>query len=143
MLKLKQVLTYVYLASLFLNLAPLSPINAQFQWTNECVGPTEETRDVATIQGIGCVIQNLTRFIFPLIIIGAVIMIIYAGIQIVAGADNPKQVAQGKQTLLYAIIGVIGIAAAWIILVLIEVFTGAPVTELNIGQPSGTGTTPQ
>lgn len=133
---LKKLFASSYFIFLFLSLARFSPAYAQ-TWEDACVGGPD--KDVATIQGIGCVIINLTQFFVPLILIAAVLMIIYAGAQIIAGADNPKAVAQGKQTLLFAIIGVIGIAAAWFILVLIETFTGAPVTILNFGVSPGIG----
>lgn len=131
MQRLKKLLTFLYISLTYL----LLPSNAYAQgsWVGACVSGPDN--DVATIQGIGCVIRNLTVFIFPLIIIAAVIMIILAGAKIISGADNPKAVAEGKQTLLFAVIGLIGIAASWIILVLIETFTGAPVTKLNLTAP--------
>ncbi len=91
--------------------------------------------EVATLGGIKCVIANLLGIITPVIIIAAIGMIIFAGAKIVMGADNPKEYQAGMQTLLFAIVGVIGLGLAWLILLLIQTFTGAPVTELQFQIP--------
>lgn len=99
-------------------------------WTGNCVAGPDA--DVATIQGLQCLLGNLLGIIAPLIAIAAVITIIFAGIKMILGADNPKEVDEAKKILTFAIIGVIGIAASWIIIVLIQEFTGAPVTQFQI-----------
>jgi len=58
-------------------------------------------------------------------------MVIFAGARMILGADNPKEFEGAKNTLLFAIIGIFGLAIAWLILRLIQTFTGANVTELN------------
>jgi hypothetical protein len=88
--------------------------------------------DVATIQGFKCIITNLLAIIAPIITLIAIGMIILGGAKMIANADNPKAVDEAKKIITFAIIGVIGIAAAWIILVLIQEFTGAPVTQFQI-----------
>jgi len=88
--------------------------------------------DVATIVGLKCLLQNLLGIIAPVITIIAVLMIIVGGAKMIMNADNPKAVDEAKKIVTFAIIGVIGIAAAWIILVLIQEFTGAPVTQFQI-----------
>lgn len=88
--------------------------------------------DVATILGIKCLIYRLLAFLPPLILLVAVLFIIYAGFQMITGADDPKQVQTAQQTITYAIIGIVGLGISWMVLVLIENFTGAPVTNLNI-----------
>lgn len=102
----------------------------------KCVaGPIPEGStipDVATIQGIKCIITNLLAIIAPIITLIAIGMIILGGAKMIANADNPKAVDEAKKIITFAIIGVIGIAAAWIILVLIQEFTGAPVTRFQI-----------
>lgn len=100
-------------------------------WTNTDIARCV-VDDVATIQGIYCLITNLLGVIAPLITLIAIGMIILGGAKMIMGADNPKAVTEAKKTITFAIIGVIGIAAAWIILVLIQEFTGAPITEFRI-----------
>lgn len=109
-----------------------NPVHAQgVDWIAQGCAVEVGGEQVATIQGIKCVLLNLVNFIVPLIIIAAVIMVIYAGSQIIIHADDPKALAGAKQTLVFAIIGLIGIALSWVILVLIQQFTGAPVTEFQ------------
>ncbi|OQA82527.1 MAG: hypothetical protein BWY29_00816 [Microgenomates group bacterium ADurb.Bin238] len=97
---------------------------------SKCVAGPDD--DVATIQGIQCLITNLLAIIAPIITLIAIGMIILGGAKMIANADNPKAVDEAKKIITFAIIGVIGIAAAWIILVLIQEFTGAPVTRFQI-----------
>jgi len=95
-------------------------------WTSECV-----TNEVATIQGIGCVIKNLLEPLPSLIALAALIMLIIAGIRITLSGSDPKASAAGWQTFTWAIVGIVLLAGAWLILVAIEKFTGAPVTEFG------------
>lgn len=85
----------------------------------------------ATIQGIKCIILPLLGFVPGLIVIAAIFMIIISGAQMIMGGDNPKELATAQQTLLFAVLGLVGIGLSWVILRLIEAFTGAPVTILN------------
>ena len=62
-------------------------------------------------------------------------MIIWAGIRIINSGADPKAYASAMATMQYAIIGIILLSGAWLILVLIERFTGAPVTQFGIPTP--------
>lgn len=96
-------------------------------WGGNCVA----NGDVATIQGITCIISNLLNVIPPLLILVAAFVIIFAGARIIMGGENPKEYAAGMQTLLFAVIGVLGLGFVWLLLVIIEKFTGAPVTQMK------------
>lgn len=87
---------------------------------------------VATIFNIQCVIGSILKAVVPLMVIVVTGMIIYAGAKMIMAGDNPKEYQAGQQTLTYAIIGLVGLGLAWVILRLIETFTGAPVTILNL-----------
>ncbi len=86
---------------------------------------------VATIFGIKCIITQLLGFIPGLIAIAAVFMIIFSGARMILAGDNPKELAAAQQTLMFAVFGLVGIGLAWVILRLVESFTGAPVTQLK------------
>lgn len=103
------------------------PVVHAAAWSGDCVAG-----DVATIQGIKCIITNLLSVIPPLIILVAAFVIVGAGAKIILGGENPKEYAAGMQTLMYAIVGILGLGLVWLVLVIIEKFTGAPVTILNI-----------
>ncbi len=119
---------FLLLATAALTLVFPTPAYAA-AWGGDCVAQT----DVATIQGITCIISNLLNVIPPLLILVAVFVIIGAGIKLIAGGESPKEYAAGMQTLLYAVAGVLGLGLVWLILVVIQKFTGAPVTQLKFG----------
>lgn len=86
---------------------------------------------IATINGITCVIENLLSPVPSLIALAAVFMIILSGIRIVMAGDNPKALAAAWSTFAWAVGGLILLAVAWLIIVAIENFTGAPVTQFK------------
>lgn len=97
-------------------------------WTSECIGGPNN--DVATLQGIFCVLRNIFQPIPALIVLTALFMIIIAGIRIMTAGNDPKALASAWQTFTWAIIGIILLAGAWFIIIAIQKFTGANVTEI-------------
>lgn len=88
---------------------------------------------VATITGIKCLISNVVAAAAPLIALSAVFMVIFGGAKIILGGENPKAYDAGINTIIYAVIGILSLGLAWFILVAIERFTGAPITEMRFG----------
>lgn len=111
-------------------------------WTSNCVGLSNtgswngfggiNATDVATIGGIECVIKNLLTPLPGLIALAAVFMIIFAGSRIISAGSDAKALASAWAMFTYAVIGLILLSAVWLILVLIEKFTGAPVTQFGV-----------
>jgi hypothetical protein len=97
-------------------------------WSSECV-----SEGVATIKGIECVFQNLISPIPVLLALVAVGMIIMAGIRLLTAGADPKAVAAAWSTFTWAVVGLILLAVAWLILILIKNFTGVDVTTFTIG----------
>ena len=95
-------------------------------WTTDCV-----TNEVATIRGLECVIKNLLKPLPALIALAALIMLIIAGIRLTISGSDPKASAAAWSTFAWAIAGIVLLAAAWLILVAIEKFTGAPITNFG------------
>ena len=54
------------------------------------------------------------------------------GFQFITSGGDPKGVEQAKNTLTYAIGGVVLIAAGYLIIQIIQVFTGVPLSEFLI-----------
>jgi hypothetical protein len=98
-------------------------------WTGDCVSP----EGVATIKGVECLFKNLINPIPALIALVAVGMIIFAGIRLLTAGPDPKAYKSAWDTFTWAVIGLILLAAAWLIIVLIERFTGAPLSTFTIG----------
>ena len=97
-------------------------------FTGECVANT----DVATILGIQCLITNLLSQVPKLLALVAVGMIIYSGVRLIGAGADPKAYAAAWSTFTYAVIGLILMAVVWLVLIAIENFTGAPVTQFGI-----------
>jgi hypothetical protein len=60
-------------------------------------------------------------------------MILAGGFKILTSAGDAKGLAGGKQTITLAVVGIILAILSWLVLVLIENVTGAPVTEFKFG----------
>ena len=103
---------------------------AQTTWTNNA-GCTD--KGVATIKGIECIFQNLISPVPTLLALVAVGMIIFAGIRLLMAGADPKAYAAAWSTFTWAVIGLILLAAAWLIIILIERFTGAPLSNFTVG----------
>ena len=128
---LRQLILTIFLLTLFLAPQPVYAQGRGRDGNSSGITCDESVLGVATIQSIRCILIRLLNFLPPIIILGTIIMIILGGAKMITGADDPKAYASAKQTITYAVIGLIGIAGAWIILLLIQAFTGANVTELN------------
>lgn len=98
-------------------------------WTGECVGGPDA--DVATIQGITCMMKNILSPLPALLALVAVAMIILAGIRLISAGSDPKAVASAWQMLTWAVIGLILLAGVWLVLVVIQNLTGAEVTKFG------------
>jgi len=95
-------------------------------WKSECV-----QGDVATLQGIFCVLENIIQPIPALVILAAFFMIIFSGIRIMTAGNDPKALAEAWKTFAWAIVGIILLAGAWFIIIAIKKFTGANITEFS------------
>lgn len=98
-------------------------------WAPECA-----EQGVATLLGITCVVKNILKPLPAIIALGALAMVILAGIRVISSGPDPKAYASAMATLQYAVIGLILLSGAWLILVIIERLTGAPVTQFGIPQ---------
>ncbi len=102
------------------------------QWVNQGCAQQVDGEIIPTITGIKCVLLNIISILSPLLILVAFGVILFAGARLIMAGDDPKQVQGAYKALTYAIIGIAGLALAWFVLYLIEQFTGAPVTQINL-----------
>jgi hypothetical protein len=63
------------------------------------------------------------------------IMLVVGGFRYITSGGNPKAVESARNTLTYAILGMVLLASAYLILRFIGVFTGAPVEDFRIFIP--------
>lgn len=81
--------------------------------------------------------RYFTRIVGVLLELGGIallITIIIGGFQYITAGGNPQQAESAKKTLTYAIGGFVVLALSFLILKLIEQFTGVTVTEFKISQ---------
>jgi hypothetical protein len=105
---------------------------AQIQKFKEVPGALE--KGVPTLKGLEVVFNNVVTVILGLAGVVLFIMLLLGGFSYITSGGDPKKVESARNTLTYAIGGVIFIALAYLILKFIEVFTGVPVTEFKIFQ---------
>jgi uncharacterized membrane protein YvlD (DUF360 family) len=97
---------------------------AQTDWDGECI-----VGDVATIKGIGCLLQNVLTVFLQLLGLVFFIMLIIGGFKYLTAGGDPKAVESAKGTLTAAIGGIVLAILSWFILRLIQQITGVNVTE--------------
>lgn len=95
-------------------------------WSGVCVatGGTDEAADVATIQGLECLIANVFTVIITLIGLAAFVMFVVGSVQWMISGSSAEGTKKAKDTLTYAVIGVIVALSAFIVLNLVAGFTG-------------------
>ena len=100
-----------------------SPAFAQTTaWSEVCVAG--EDGDVATIQGLECLIANVFTVVISLIGLTAFVMFIIGSMQWLMSGGNAEGTTKAKDTLTYAVIGIVVALSAFIVLNLIAGFTG-------------------
>lgn len=125
-----------------------SPVQAQTgEWSGVCVGSATDlgvdASDVATLQGLECLIANIFTVIITGIGLAGFVMFIVGSIRWLVSGGNSKGIDTAKGTMTYAVVGLVVALSAYIILNLIANFTGVqiittfsiPVSHPGQGQP--------
>lgn len=145
---------FLFLVMIF---AVASPVAAQTaEWGGVCVGYSEGedgpqgvegAEDVATIQGLECLIANVFTVILTIIGLAGFVMFIWGSFTWMLSGGNPKGVENARNTMMFAVVGLIVALSGFILLNLISAFTGVNVTSFIIPgsdvevAPSGGGAT--
>lgn len=113
--------------NILLSIFPIvKPVQAQTQsW--ERINENCVQDGVATVQGIGCMLANILSVFLTLIGFAGFVMIIYAAFNLLLSAGKSQQVEKTKNTITFAIIGIILALSAFIIINIIANFTGIDV----------------
>ena len=93
-----------------------------------------ETGDVATLQGLETVFNNVVSVALAFAGIVLFVMLILGGFKYLTAGGEPPKVEAAKKTLTYAIAGIVFVALAFLILRFIGVFTGVDVSQFKIFQ---------
>lgn len=100
------------------------------EWSGVCVGG--EANDVATIQGIECLMGNVLSVFFAVIGLAAFIMVVIGATRILLSGGNSKNVDTGKKTITLAIIGIVVALAGFILVRVLSGFTGVDLLQFVI-----------
>lgn len=111
----------------------IAPVYAQTQeWSGVCVGPaqindTTTANDVATLQGIQCLLANIFTIIITLIGLAGFVMFIVGAFRYLLSGGNTKGTETAKNTFTFMVIGIVVALSGFIVLNLISSFTGIDV----------------
>lgn len=88
--------------------------------------------DAAQLSDIGTYFGNILSAMFPLLGLLAFIMLLVGGFKVLTAGGDSKAAQTGKDTITYAVIGIMFALSSWIVLATIERLTGAKVTNFDI-----------
>ncbi len=98
--------------------------------------PIATNKNIATLQGLEGVFANLIRVALGFAGIALFLMLIVGGFRYITSGGDPKAAEGARNTLTFAILGLVLIASAFLILRFIGTFTGAEITNFRVFIPS-------
>ena len=99
------------------------------QWTNN---PEYIEDGVPKIQGLEGIAVNILGIIVSIVGVLLLVMLIAGGFQFITSGGEAEQAQKAKKTLTNAFFGLIVILGAWLIIKLLEEFTGLNLTDFVI-----------
>lgn len=116
-------------------------VHAQAAWSGVCVAGDGVMQgrgeDVATIQGFQCLIANAFSVIITVIGLAGFVMFIFGAFQWMLSGNNSKGVDTARQSMTFAVIGIVVALSGFIIINLIAEFTGIDVIrEFKLPEPN-------
>lgn len=110
--------------------ATLAQTRAWGEISTNCIYEDASGDQIATIEGIECVVTNLLNIGVSLVGIASFIMLLVGGVLYLTSGGNPKNTETGSKTISYAIRGILVSISGWIVINFIATFTG--VEEVKI-----------
>lgn len=108
------------------------PAHAQWSSWGNCSNKQAVYKGVVTFQGLECLVQRVLNIAITFIGLGVLVMIVIGAYQLLMSGGDPKGVAAGRQTITYAVLGLILAISSWFIINLIAYVTGAnEIKEFN------------
>ncbi len=112
----------------------LSPAYAACDTTTEMAKPVADRSPdcPAGLDQFEQVVGNIVSAIVGLGFVAMLFLLIRAGIRYLTSGGDPKTIASAHQAITWALLGILFMAIAWIILLLVEKLTGIDVTNFNL-----------
>lgn len=86
----------------------------------------------AGLTEIETVFSNVIAVVVGLAFIATLVMLVLAGFKYLTSGGEPKAIQQAHFTVTWALLGILFLAIAWLILQLIQSFTGINVTGFDV-----------
>lgn len=116
----------------FLAFGLFQPTHAA-SWDTTCFSTIPGAEQVATIQCLVPMFENIVRAIMALIGVGLFVMLVVGGFNFLLSGGDPKKLEAARGTLTNAIIGLVVIVCAFLIIFTVSKFTGVDtVTQFTI-----------
>ena len=138
LIKFITLITFIVLGFALCTLRFALPIHAQVQPLPTSSVP--EAKGVVEIQALETLFSNILAVATALAGLAVFIMLIAGGLSWLTSGGDPKKVESARNTITYAIAGLVLLILAWLILRFIKEFTGVDVTIFQL--PSGPTPTP-
>lgn len=87
----------------------------------------------AGLTQLQAILVRLIEVSVGLAFVALVVVITWAGIRYLVSGGDAKGLQAATQTLTWGVVGMVFLVLAWLILKLIEAFTGVPVTTFCLG----------
>ena len=91
-------------------------------WSGVCI--SDKDPDVATLQGLQCLLANVLSVSLTFLGIAGFVMIVVASLRWLFMGGNTQDVEGAKKTMTFAVLGIVVALSAFIILNLVASFTG-------------------
>lgn len=89
----------------------------------------------AGIKQLQELVQRAINLIVPLGFVAATVVLVVAGVKFIVSGGEAKSIANAWTTVTWALLGIVFLIVAWLILLLIEAFTGVKVTQFSLTFP--------
>lgn len=90
---------------------------------------------IARISDLTCIFQRVVSYALGFAGIVLFVLLVTGGFKFITSGGDPKAVEGARNTITYAVIGLIVVIASFLILVLIYNITGVDVTKFNVVTP--------
>lgn len=88
--------------------------------------------DVLTLKALECIFENILGIAARLAGLAVFVMLILGGWQYITSGGEKEAAKKAKNTLTYAVLGLVLLIGSWFILRFIKVFTGVEVTNFVV-----------
>lgn len=85
--------------------------------------------DVATVQGLMCLVANVLSVALPLIGIAGFVMMLFGALQWMLSGGNSQSVEKARNSMVFAVVGLVLALSSFVIINLIADFTGIDIIK--------------